>query len=434
MRRFAFCALLATTSISFACTAPSKGALILAISTDMQAPKDIDVVSLYIETNGVVKFDYMGRVLPNGTVSLPSTLALVEPDELNAQVHIRVTAFQTQSDGSAKARVLRDVLTTIPHERTALLRLPLDFLDDGSVTGTLPAMYVPDPANGVPEGDTTYGPTDPVSSDPGYLTPACDYDSQQLTSVAGSCVSANFDSSQAPVYADNEVFGDGGTATVPACFAVANCFQQKTVQQNIAMASDGSCNFPIAAGENGQDWNCALATTDGTGTCIGQNGLPPCLVPLESDPGEGFTIVPGQQDQMGQVTMVPGVCKKLMAGAQLYLDKSSCPTKVEAAPVCQPGATGGSTGQGEDAGAAPTDAEAFPDASIQADDASSCVGFGGACTSTPQCCGSNSSCSFSAKGGTCMPFASGSDGGVPPQDSGTTTGTDAASAPDGAAP
>ena len=83
MRRFAFCSLLATTSISFAaCSAPSKGALILAISTDMQAPKDIDVVSLYIVTNGVVKFDYMGRVLPDGTVSLPSTLALVEPEEV----------------------------------------------------------------------------------------------------------------------------------------------------------------------------------------------------------------------------------------------------------------------------------------------------------------------------------------------------------------
>src|SRR5580700_10981202 len=113
MRRFAFCSLLATTSISFAaCSAPSKGALILAISTDMQAPKDIDVVSLYIVTNGVVKFDYMGRVLPDGTVSLPSTLALVEPEVLDAPVSIRVTAFQTQPDGSAKARVLRDVLTT----------------------------------------------------------------------------------------------------------------------------------------------------------------------------------------------------------------------------------------------------------------------------------------------------------------------------------
>jgi hypothetical protein len=426
MRRFAFCSLLATTSISFAaCSAPSKGALILAISTDMQAPKDIDVVSLYIVTNGVVKFDYMGRVLPDGTVSLPSTLALVEPEVLDAPVSIRVTAFQTQPDGSAKARVLRDVLTTVPHERTALLRLPLDFLDDGSVTGTLPATYVPDPANGVPEGDTSYGPTDPVPSDPGYLTTVCDY-SQGLTSVAGSCVSDAIDSSQAPDYADNEVFGDGGTVTVPACFAVTNCFQQKTVQQNIAMASDGSCNFPIAAGENGQNWNCALATTDGTGTCIGQDGRPPCLVPLESDPGEGFTIEPGQQDQMGQVTMVPGVCKKLMAGAQLYLDKSSCPTKVEAAPVCQPGATGGGSGQAVDASTPTTDAgEALPDASIQADDASACVEFGGTCISTPQCCGSNSSCSFSAKGGTCMPLASGADTGVAPQDAGSAATEDA---------
>src|SRR5580698_6419315 len=93
------------------CSAPSKGALILAISTDMQAPKDIDVVSVYITTNGTPKFDYLGRVLPDGTVSLPSTLAIVEPDAPDAQVRIRVIAFQTQSSGDANARVLRDVLT-----------------------------------------------------------------------------------------------------------------------------------------------------------------------------------------------------------------------------------------------------------------------------------------------------------------------------------
>ena len=355
-----------------ACSAPGKGALILAISTDMQAPKDIDVVSLYIETGGVPKFDYLGRVLPDGTVSLPSTLAVVEPDDPSAQVRIRITVFKTQPDGSAQARVVRDVLTTVPHQRTAMFRLPLNFLDDGSAAGTLPAMYVPNPNGGVPEGDTSYGPTDPVPTDTGYITTTCDF-SQGLTSVAGTCVNANFDSSAAPDYEEEAVFGDGGTPDTPACFHVDQCFAARTLVQpsTVTMNSDGSCSFALTQGEDGQDWNCALQTADGTGTCIGPNGGPPCLVPLESDPGEGFTINPGQS-----LSMVPGVCKKLFPtngkpAAQLYLDKTSCATKVEAAPVCQPiptsaGGPADAAAPVGDSGAAPEDAGAFPDAGVTA--------------------------------------------------------------------
>ncbi len=422
MRRFAALSLAALASLSAAaCTAPGKGALILAISTDMQAPKDIDVVSLYVTTNGVTKFDYLGRVLPDGTVSLPSTLALVEPDDPNAEVRIRLTAFRTQPDGTASARVMRDVVTTIPHERTALLRLPLNFLDDGSVTGTLPANLVPD-SNGVPEGETTYGPTTPGPTDPGYLQPACDFDTQRLTSVAGECVNANVDSSKAPDYEDALVFGDGGTATAPACFAVESCFQQATAvpTTTITMASDGSgsCSFAIPAGENGENWNCALQTTDGTGTCVGPNGGPPCLVPLESDPGEGFTVQPGRQ-----VTMVPGVCKKLFPpggaqGAQLWLDKTSCATKVEAAPVCQPtvfaSATDSGTHSGGDAGTATLDASMVSDGS-----GSLCAAVGAACTSNAQCCNAN------CVKGACVPLGAWDVGAAPLRYSGTRAMPDA---------
>src|SRR5580700_5343456 len=133
------CMLTGSVLLPSGCSATPKGSLILSISTDMQTPKDVDVVSVFIETNGVAKFDYLGRVLPDGTLLLPSTLALVQPENPNAQVHIRVTAFQTQGT-QENARVLRDVLTTVPTARTALLRLPLDFLDDGSGQGTLPAQ------------------------------------------------------------------------------------------------------------------------------------------------------------------------------------------------------------------------------------------------------------------------------------------------------
>src|SRR5258708_28491476 len=129
-------------------SAPGKGSLVVAISTDMQTPKDIDIVSVFVSTNSVPKLDFLGRVAPDGSVTMPSTLAILEPDDPNAEVRIRVTAFLGQ-----KARVLRDVMTTVPHQRTALLRVPLSFLDDGSATGTLPMQFVPR-AGGPSDGDT----------------------------------------------------------------------------------------------------------------------------------------------------------------------------------------------------------------------------------------------------------------------------------------
>jgi hypothetical protein len=337
-------ALPAPLSVLPSCSAPAKGSLMLAITTDMRTPKDIDVVSVYVSTNGVPRFDYLGRVLPDGTVSLPSTLAIVEPDDPSAQVHIRVTAFQTQADGSARARVLRDVVTTVPHQRTSLLRLPLSFLDDGSARGTLPPRLVPDSARGVPEGDTAYDPTTPLPSDPGYLSTACDF-TRQETSVAGTCRSASVDSNRLDPYSDGAVFGDGGTAASPSCFDVSGCLAQA---QPITSVDMGTCSFPIAAGEDGKDWNCGLLTTDGTGTCAGNK----CFVPLDSDPVTGFTVQPGVR-----VTMTPGVCKKLAAGVTLYVDRSSCATKVAASPVCEsPGTAVPTSDAGTDAPAPAADA------------------------------------------------------------------------------
>src|SRR5687767_15699577 len=86
-----------------------KSAIMLAVNTDMKAPKDVNAVSVTISTNNTVKHNVIGRVTPQGDILLPATLAVVEPDEENASIRIRVMAFQER-----KARVLRDVRTSIP--------------------------------------------------------------------------------------------------------------------------------------------------------------------------------------------------------------------------------------------------------------------------------------------------------------------------------
>jgi hypothetical protein len=396
------------------CSAPSKGALVLSITTDMETPKDINIVSVFVSTNGVPKFDFLGRVSPQGLVTLPSTLAIVEPDDPSAQVRIRVTAFEDQ-----KARVLRDVVTTVPHERTALLRLPLSFLDDGSAVGTLPAQFVPDTANGPGDGDTQFDPTDPT-----VLKTACDY-TQGQTSIAGTCSKVGVDSATLEDFGESLVFGDGGTPLNPACFPVQQCLSKGAPidMSTITTEPDGSCSFALTPGESGQHWNCALATTDGTGTCVG--GI--CYVPLESDPGEGFTIQPGKA-----IVMVPGVCKKLAAGATLYVDRASCSTKTESAPLCEPtDLTAADSGVVErdasstalDASTAPMDSGAtmkggLPDAGVEAppEDASAPADTSAPAidSGTQSTCKTNSDCSsppllFCGPKGSCVECLASSD-------------------------
>jgi len=238
------CMLAAPVVVSSGCSATPKGALMLSVSTDMQTPKDVDVVSLFVATDGVARFDYLGRVLPDGTLTLPSTLALVQPENPNTQVHIRVIAFQTQGQ-QENARVLRDVLTTVPTARTALLRLPLDFLDDGSGQGTLPAKYVPEGVDSAPDGLTQFDPTTMIASscDPMKLCETPGANCQ--TMINGVCGPATVNSSMLPAYSQSEVFGDGGliaSGAPESCFDVQTCFAGSTAVTNFDVAT---CSFSL---------------------------------------------------------------------------------------------------------------------------------------------------------------------------------------------
>ena len=326
---------LATVLAGASCSATPKGALVLAISTDMQAPKDVNIVSLFITSDSAVKLDYLGRVLPDGTVALPATLAIVEPDNPGAEIRVRVTAFRDQT-----ARVLRDVVTTVPHARTALLRLALDWIDDGDVNGTLPSLYVPGSMSGgvpVADGVTTYSPID----EPGaVLRPTCSF-VDNLTMVDGRCVDATVDSSGLPDYTQAAVYGAGGIGSDGSpvdCFDVPSCF---ATAAPVAGLQASSCSFPLPAGADPATFNLALVTQS-AGACVAPGR---CLVPLAIAPGAGWTIAGGT------VQLLPGVCARMAAtGAQLSASTGLCPARRLSDPVCQRG-----TGQGADGGA-PVDA------------------------------------------------------------------------------
>lgn len=305
----------ASLGATASCSAPSKGALVLAISTDMQAPKDINVVSVFITTDSVVKFDYLGRVLPDGTVALPSTLAVVEPDSPNAQVRIRITGFKEQS-----ARVLRDVLTTVPHQQTSLLRLPLNFLDDGSGQGMLPANLVPLGPGGAPEGDSQF--------DPDTIASSCDFGNGQ-TSINGVCASATVDSSKLEAYDPALVYGAGGlqpNGAPTSCFDVSTCFAGATPVVGLDPAT---CTFPLPSGQPG-----TLVADAGAGEIVVDGAAP--LAGGDSGSRTGCIL-------MTCVTL--GLtCGTASDGCGGTLDCGTCATAADAGAGADGGATGGDGG------------------------------------------------------------------------------------------
>jgi hypothetical protein len=309
--------------------AEQKGALMLAINTDMKAPKDVNAVSVSISSNGALKYSFIGRVTPQGEVLLPATLAIVEPEDKNASIRIRVMAFQDK-----KARVLRDVRTTVPTGgRTALLRVPLNFVSDNSAVGApLPDDLLPAPLPGtgltLPDGGSqSINPPSAGAGDFDYFgafQPPCP-DIEHQTIIDGECKDSYVDPSTLPDF-DPGLVGDG---TDPGtCFDLARCFGTASPLPEGALDSS-TCALSLG-GADPATLNLALVTPD-TGDCL-QPGA--CYVPLDRGAG-------GWQESNGRVQLPPFVCK-LLTGKSLRLVRSdgACGAKAEQNPVCtaKPGA------------------------------------------------------------------------------------------------
>jgi hypothetical protein len=113
-------------------TEPAPGVLMLAVQTDLAAGKDRDVEAggLYVRD----LFQLTEQVAPDGTVKFPATLAIVGRGNPGASVRIRVVGFKR-----GEAKVMREVVTTIPRDRVALLSLPLRWVNYDKTAGRMPA-------------------------------------------------------------------------------------------------------------------------------------------------------------------------------------------------------------------------------------------------------------------------------------------------------
>jgi hypothetical protein len=298
-----------------ACANTNSGALILAIGTDLAVPDDLDTISVTVFQSGAMRYAQQFPVGAKPNQPLPATLTILPSTHDSNPADIRVVGLH-----NGTARILRELIVTIPTTSVVLARADLEFLCDGSVMGN--------------------GPNDWQST--------C---MSGQTCTLGACQSASVDASSLPAYQDGQVFGGGDANGGGSCFDTQGCFANSSPGFLGPTFPDGTCQL-VAASATGVDpsnpsmgalspspvLNVALLLPpNGDGICIGQSG---CLVPIDQDT-TGWTTA------NGNIVLPRGVCQRLQqANAPKIVFSTTCPTKIPSTPTCGPWSSVSGMGMG----------------------------------------------------------------------------------------
>jgi hypothetical protein len=291
----------------------------LVTSTDLEIPKDISKVGIQVKDgNGVERYGnwYTLGSRSDDRTELPATLAII-PGTANDPVHIRI--FSQQRDG--KIVTLSEATTTVPRDRMALLRMPIEWLSVGMVKPV-------ESSSGVDAGNPAFPDEAAFAS----TVTTCD---AGKTPRAGTCESAEVDSAALPTYTPGQVYGGGDGSGNGACFDTATCF---ATAAPLAMIDATDCLFDTntvrdATADNAQrNLSLALVAADGSGIC-GSNG---CIVPLDfvepGGPWSGWTV----QDRT-KAKLPNAVCEKLRDGSlRAVVATTACSSKTPESPTCGP--------------------------------------------------------------------------------------------------
>lgn len=277
-----------------ACENDIVGQIVIAVQTDVHLPKDVDTIRIDVRNEGVPKFlnDYERLGTPEGAFLLPGTLTLVASEEPSDAIQILVTAFARGREGTP--RILREVVTTVPPERTVTLQMPLQFLCDGQAR----------------------------IGDDGNVESTCP---EGQTCIAGECKDNVVDSATLPDYAPEDIFVPGVCLDVGVCFDFA---------QGVEVDVDSGCTI-----DGVEDKNIALQT-EGDGIC----GNVGCFVALDGNSPLGW-----ETRDDGRIQLPPAVCTQLESGkivSVVVADTSlSCPFKEVSVPTCGPWSAAGDSQQ-----------------------------------------------------------------------------------------
>jgi hypothetical protein len=282
-----------------------EGELMLAFDTDMAVPKDVSGVRLEAQVGNsgeLLDFD----VGPEKN-HLPATFGLRTLDGQAKDVQVTLLAKK-----DTKTRVVSSATTTIPADRIALLRMPIDWLCTLRVTD---------------EGD-------------GTLANDC---ADTETCVAGRCQPAAVPEPTLPTYEPGDVFGGGlGDDTSGSCFPTDQAFGAGRGSVVTSDIDPTTCRIKLDNDANTS--NFALRVRKGDGLCI-EPDL--CLITLNKDPVTGWSEVDASGKKAtggGFAALPPAICDELAAtsGAILSVYRGIFrPQKVPSTPVCSAWASAG---------------------------------------------------------------------------------------------
>lgn len=288
---------------------PRRGQITLALQSDMSLPKDVDQVRIQILVQGRPHFDSTYVVGSGRTdAKMPATLAIVAGDDPSIPVEIRVLAFR----GAAReVRTLNKTITTIPENRNAILRVPIQWLCAGEVLR--------------------------VDSDTFQTTCESDEDGDETSCVAGRCEKVEVDEEELPEFSAAKVFGggDGTTEGDGQCFPTEECFDDEQKAFDVT-PNLSDCTVDIEV-PNGEQPNFAILVPE-DGICSGVR----CYVPLDENDEEtneitGWTAVDGASGDLQRFQLPLGVCARISEGRAYGVRASTgCVTKTSSTPPCGP--------------------------------------------------------------------------------------------------
>jgi hypothetical protein len=266
-----------------------RGEIMIAVDSDMQLPKDMTRMRIEVSQNGNV-VSYTTYDLGPSATRLPATLAVVR-GSTDAPALLRVYGIKDDLNGAENVRFLRQAALQVPGDRIVRLRMPLQWLCDG--TGAKE-----------PFGYDQYAPSSFCASD--------------QTCSAGQCVSANVDPAALPAWDPGAVFG-GGT-----CFDAVRCFEG--AREAVVSETDCTIDPPPFSASGGI--NVAIEPVDGSGVCSARG----CLVVIDEDPAAGWSELGS-----GRIRLPAAVCSPLQTPRiRRIVLSDGCARKTASVPLCGP--------------------------------------------------------------------------------------------------
>ena len=333
MRKRAYSTVFAAIGLCVVTTAcksedAGKQGLMVALTSDMQIPKDVTHVGVQVVTaSGETKLERWYELGESPNQQLPGTLG-VAPGKSDETVTIRIYARQNDDIKS-----IAEAITKVPRDRTAMLRVPIEWLSTGMVESSASSS---DTSSGGAAADSSF----PINEEQQLFAGTVTSCGTGKTAKLGSCVSSKVDSTTLPDYDPAAIFGGGTGDGDGSCFDTVGCFETQT---GMEVDDWDKCRAVLSSGDDfdAESMSLGLVTAEGAGLC-GSGG---CVVPLDwasSDGDSGYTV------SGGKVLLPTAVCDRLNAGSiRAVVASTDCASKTASVPVCGPWSSAGA-GTGED--------------------------------------------------------------------------------------